>query len=111
MPVRKLILGLALVSIVAAIGATVAFARTKSVRLGDNFFSTRTVRIKHGSAVHWHWSRTRNTHNVTGTTKGARFHSRTGHSGDFSHVFKRRGTFKIICTRHPTQMVMTVRVS
>jgi plastocyanin len=108
--VRRLLLALALVSLLAGIGATLAFARTRSVGLGDNFFTKTKVRIKKGSSVHWHWSRLGNKHNVTGTTRGARVHSRTGHSGSFTHKFNRRGTFRFICTRHPTQMVMTVKV-
>ena len=108
---RRLLLALALVSILAAIGATVALARTSAVSLGDNFFSKGTVKIRRGSAVHWHWSKTRNAHNVTGTTKGARFHSATGHTGGLTHTFNKPGTYRFICTRHPTQMVMTVKVT
>jgi plastocyanin len=106
-----LLLALALISIIAGIGAAFALAATKSVTLRDNFFSTKTVRIRHGSTVRWHWSRTANLHNVTGITRGARVHSRTGHTVTFSHTFRRKGTYTFICTRHPSQMRMTVRVT
>ena len=108
---RRLLVALALASILAAVGATFAFARATSVSLRDNFFSRGTVRIRHGSAVHWTWSKTRNVHNVTGTTTGARVHSKTGHSGSLTFTFTRRGTYTFICTRHPTQMRMTVKVT
>jgi plastocyanin len=109
--VRRLITALALVSLLAALGASFALARsTKSVRLGDNFFTRGALKIKRGTAVHWSWSHTANVHNVT-SKRGVRFHSRTGHSGSFTFVFRKRGTFTIICTKHPTQMRMTIRVS
>jgi plastocyanin len=105
---RRLLIVAALASMLAGIGAALAFASTRSVALHDNYFSPRSVRIHRGSAVHWHW-RTHNRHNVT-AVRGARFHSRTGTNVSYTHVFNRRGTYTIICTRHPTQMRMTVRV-
>jgi plastocyanin len=109
-PVPKLLAVLAAVAAVTAIFASLAFARhTTSVRLGDNFFTRGAVKIKRGSAVRWTWSRTENQHNVT-SKKGDRFRSKTGKSGSFTHVFRKRGTFTIICTKHPAQMRMKVRV-
>jgi plastocyanin len=108
--VRRLVAVLAVVSILAALGAAFATARTtKNVTLGDNFFTVGTLKIKRGTAVHWSWHRTGNAHNVT-SRRGDRFHSRTGHSGSYTHVFRKRGTFLIICTKHPTQMRLRVRV-
>jgi plastocyanin len=109
-PVPKLLAVLAAVAAVTAIFASLAFARhTKSVHAGDNFFTKGSVTIKRGSAVHWSWSGTENQHNVT-SKKGDRFHSRTGTTVSFTHVFRKRGTFTIICTKHPSQMRMRVRV-
>jgi plastocyanin len=107
--VRKLLVSLALVSLLAGIGATVALARAKSVGMGDNYFFNGTVKIKKGSAVHWHWSKTQNLHNVV-SKKGVKFHSKTGHSGSFTYTFRKRGTFTIICTKHPSVMRMKVKV-
>ena len=110
LPVPKFLAVLAAIAAVTAIFASLAFARhTKSVHLGDNFFTKGTVTIKRGSAVHWSWSGTENKHNVT-SKKGDRFHSKTSTSGSFTHVFRKRGTFTIICTKHPAQMRMKVRV-
>lgn len=108
---RKLLTVLALVSLLAGIGAAVAFARTKSVGMGDNYFFNGTVKIKKGSSVHWHWSNTENLHNVVSKAKGERFHSSTGHSGTFTHKFTHRGTFTIICTKHKSTMRMKVKVT
>jgi plastocyanin len=107
---RKLVITLALVSLLAGIGAAVALARTKSVGMGDNYFFVGTVKIKKGSSVRWHWSGTENLHNVV-AKKGVRFHSKTGHSGSFTYTFRKRGTFTIICTKHPSVMRMKVKVT
>src|SRR4051794_22007028 len=52
---RRLLVALALTSILAGIGAAYAFASTKSVRVGDNFFSRSSITIKRGTALNWHW--------------------------------------------------------
>jgi plastocyanin len=106
---RKLAITLALVSLLAGIGAAVALAGTKSVGMGDNYFFAGTVKIKKGSSVRWHWANTQNSHNVV-SKKGVKFHSKTGHSGSFTFTFKKRGTFTIICTKHPSVMRMKVKV-
>jgi plastocyanin len=91
-------------------GAAVALARTKSVGMGDNYFFNGTVTIKKGSSVHWHWANTQNLHNVV-SKKGVKFHSKTGHSGSFTYTFRKKGKFTIICTKHPSVMRMTVKVT
>jgi plastocyanin len=108
MRVRKLFLILTLVSVLAAIGAAYAFAAsTKTVKVGDNFFSKSSLTVKRGTKIKWAWSGTHNPHNIT--SKG-HFHSKTQTSGSFTERFKKKGTYKILCTVHPTQMTMTVRV-
>ena len=106
---RKLLVLLTLTAVLGAIGATLALARTKGVVMGDNYFFNGTVKIKKGSKVHWHWSHTENLHNVV-SKKGVRFHSKTGHSGSFTYTFRKKGTFTIICTKHPSVMRMKVKV-
>jgi plastocyanin len=104
---RKFVL---LITVVAVLAVTaVAFARTKSVGMGDNYFFNGTVTIKKGSSVHWHWANTQNLHNVV-SKKGVKFHSKTGHSGSFTYTFRKKGSFLIICTKHPSVMRMTVKV-
>jgi plastocyanin len=108
--VRRLLIVLTLTVALAGIGAAIAFARvTKNVGMGDNYFFKGSVTIKRGGAVHWQWSGTENLHNVV-SKKGDRFRSKTGRSGSFTHVFKKRGTFTIICTKHPSVMRMKVKV-
>ena len=38
------------------------------------------------------------------------FRSSTKRSGSYSHVFRRRGTYKILCTVHAPEMHMTITV-
>jgi plastocyanin len=104
---RKLLVLLALIAVLACAG--VALAKTKSVGMGDNYFFNGTVTIKKGSSVHWHWAHTQNLHNVV-SKKGVKFHSKTGHSGSFTYTFRKKGTFLILCTKHPSVMRMTVKV-
>src|SRR5919204_3786182 len=106
---RRLLALLTIVVVLAALGAAVAFAKTKSVGMGDNYFFAGSVTIKKGSSVHWHWASTQNLHNVV-SKKGVKFHSKTGHSGSFTYTFRKKGTFTIICTKHPSVMRMTVKV-
>ena len=105
---RKFLVLLTVTAVLA--GAAVALARTKSVGMGDNYFFNGTVTIKKGSSVHWHWANNQNLHNVV-SKKGVTFHSKTGHSGNFSYTFRKKGTFTIICTKHSSVMRMTVKVT
>jgi plastocyanin len=105
---RKFLVLLTITAVLA--GAAVALARTKSVGMGDNYFFNGTVTIKKGGSVHWHWASTQNLHNVV-AKKGVKFHSTTGHSGSFTYTFRKKGTFTIICTKHPSVMRMTVKVT
>ena len=105
---RKLLVLLTITAVLG--GAAVALARTKSVGMGDNYFFNGTVTIKKGSSVHWHWANTQNLHNVV-SKKGVKFHSKTGHSGSFTYTFRKKGKFTIICTKHPSVMRMTVKVT
>jgi len=63
--------------------------------------------------VTWVWAGGRG-HNVTGMTRTGRdvFRSRTTARVGFrySHRFRRRASFRVICTVHPRAMRMTVRV-
>jgi plastocyanin len=102
---------LALLTVAAVLAtAGIALARTKSVGMGDNYFFNGSVTIKKGSSVHWHWANTENLHNVVSRARSESFRSKTGHSGSFTHTFKHKGTFTIICTRHKSTMRMKVKV-
>jgi plastocyanin len=96
---------------VAAIGAAFAipaFGATKSVKIGDNFFSPKSVSVKRGTKVVWKWTG-HAPHNVTVTSGPKRFHSKTQSRGSFSAIPHTKGTYRIVCTIH-AGMTMTLKV-
>ena len=83
---------------VAAIGAALAvpaLGAGASVRVDDDFFRAKTVRITQGSTVTWRWVGDR-PHNV----KFRSFRSTIKKTGSYRHKFTRRGTYRYICTLH-----------
>jgi plastocyanin len=99
--------------VVLAIAALVlpatAFAATRGVALKDKRFSTRSLTISKGTKVRWRWKSHR-LHNVTVVKGPVTFRSSTKTRGSFSHVFRKKGTYKILCTVHAPQMRMTITV-
>ncbi len=111
-----LIAGLALAP--SAPGEAASAGRgTKTVKVGDDFFSPTVTRIVRGSSVKWVWSsRNDNQHDVSlktapnGVRKG-RFQSSTESAGfRFTRRFAKAGRYGFICNIHPDDMRMTVRV-
>ncbi len=99
----KLLALLAAAGVIAVI-ATPAMGAGASVKVGDDFFKAKTVRITKGSTVTWRWVGS-DGHNVVG--KG--FKSKIQNKGTFKHKFTKTGTFKYVCTIHD-QMKGTVIV-
>lgn len=74
----------------------------KTVKVGDNFFSPTKLSISDGTKVAFSWVGD-NKHNVTKKSgPGGSFASTTtARNGvQFSHKFKKAGTYKLICTIH-----------
>jgi len=112
---RKL-LALATVTVAAAVLAVPAFAATKSVKIGDNFFVTKakknsTVTAKVGDTVKWNWTG-KFPHNVTVKSGPVKFTSKTQKAGTFSKKITKKGTYKIFCSVHGAALQsMTLKVS
>jgi plastocyanin len=101
---RKLPLLLAALALVAALVATQAFAATGVTwKVGTN----KTVKIRKGGTVKWVWGDSA-PHNVKG--KGFKSSVKTGKGKTYSHTFRVRGIYKVICQVHPTTMKTTVKV-
>ena len=101
---RRLAFLFVIASLLAAVVAASAFAATNVAwKVGTN----KTVKIHKGGTVKWIWSDGA-PHNV----KGPGFVSKTvsGKGKTYSHRFRKKGTFKIICQVHPTTMKTTVKV-
>jgi plastocyanin len=93
---RRLIALLGAAGLLAAISAP-ALGSGTTVKVGGYKFTPKTIHIKKGSTVTWKWTATNDDpHNVT--FKG--FHSKTQEHGRFSHTFRKKGTFKYVCTIH-----------
>lgn len=124
---RLRIRALAVVSCVAAVallGVTAASAQAPKqppvkVTVNDFYFAPTAVTIKKGRAVKWIWS-SYNTypHDVhlkqgpKGLKNKSRFSTTTTAVTDahFQRTFEVPGTYKFICTVHPSEMKMTVTV-
>ncbi len=81
------------------------------VKLGDNFFKPKKKTVAKGTKIRFAWKGS-NRHNVTLRKGPGSFVSTTTRKKgvDFTHRFKKRGTYKIYCTIHPTQMKLNVKV-
>jgi plastocyanin len=78
-------------------------AKAKRVSLKDDFFSPKTVRVARGGKVTWVW-KGENDHNVRfrKVPAGAKRPkgSSTQSSGRFSRTFRKRGTYRYVCSIH-----------
>jgi plastocyanin len=114
------------------IPAAGASAKTKTVKVADDFFAPTVVKVKKNDRVNWKWDdMNTNSHNVTmtkgpkGVKKGCKTKGPDAYSpliskcnksstGAIGIKFKKKmnvkGTYKFICTIHPTVMKMTVKV-
>ena len=101
---RRLALLFVTASLAAAVVAASAFAATGVTwKVG----TSKTVKIRKGGTVKWVWGDSA-PHNVKGT--GFKSSVKTGKGKSYSHTFRSRGTFKIICQIHPTTMKTVVKV-
>jgi plastocyanin len=81
--------------------ASTARAATRSVVLRDIAFKPTTVKIHRGDRVRWRWDDGDTPHNVT-SRGSTRFKSSTTKStGTYVARFRRRGTYRYVCTIHP----------
>jgi plastocyanin len=113
----------ACVAAVALVGASAAPAkappRPAAVTVNDFYFGPSALTIKKGGTVKWAWSAL-NTypHDVhlksgpKGLKQKGSYSTKTTavSNAHFQHAFPTPGTYKFICTIHPTQMKLTVTV-
>ena len=103
---KKILASLCAVAVAAAV-AVPALAATTTVRVDDDFFRAKTVRIKKDATVRWTWVGER-PHNVV--FKG--FKSKLQRTGTYRHTFRKAGTYRYVCTLHSDKgMKGTVVVS
>ena len=107
----------------AGVAATAAGAgkapKPKLVTVADFYFGPGSVTVPKGGAVKWVWASTNyESHDVhlkqgpTGLKQKGTYSTKTTAvtNATFKHAFPTPGTYRFICTIHPTQMKMTVTV-
>ena len=99
--------------VLALVAAGPATAKTRNVKIGDNYFvrpgsPKPTVKVRKGTIVRWNWTGS-HSHNVVGSGP-SHFQSALKRSGHFSKKMKKRGTYSVICQIH-SGMRMKLRVT
>lgn len=94
-------------------------SKPKEVSVADFYFGPEKLTLKEGQSVNWVWAES-NTypHDVhlksgpKGLKEKASYSTKTTAVTDaeFEKMFTTPGTYKFICTIHPTQMHMTIVV-
>jgi plastocyanin len=108
---------------VALLGAAAApakqAAKTKVVTVNDFYFGPSSVTIKKGQSVQWVWSELNSYPHDVHLKKGPKnLKKKSTYStkttavteAQFKKKFETAGTYKFICTIHPTEMHLTVTV-
>jgi len=98
-------LAVAFAATATAEDAPVRAAKTRTVRIGDNFFKRKTIRVRKGTFVRWVWGADGNPtvveHDVY-STKGTRL--RSGFRTEGAYRKRIRKTTRYLCRVHPTTM-------
>ncbi len=77
------------------------------VKMVDSLFKPKAVAVKRGTTVKW-----KNAGQLDHNVKGSGFASKTvAPGGGYAFRFSKAGTYKYLCTIHPTTMKGTVSVS
>ena len=110
---RKLLVPLIALALVAAAGGHAAARPQKSIKVGDNFFVRKgpppTVTVSRGTRVVFNW-RGSNLHNVHARKGPITFRSNFKVHGSFAKILSKRGRYVIYCDIHGPAMRMTIRV-
>jgi len=112
---RKFAAGaLVLAALVAAPATQAGGAKSKIIKIGDNFFAPDSVKVTKGTKVVWRWPKyAGDTHDVklrSGPKGVKKFKSDFAASDySFARTLKKPGKYVVICTLHQ-DMTMTIRV-
>jgi len=97
---------------IAVASPTAEVAKTKTVKVADNFYSPKKLTVAKGTTVKWVWSnRNADSHDVylNKKPKGVEHFQSAPAATFFSYKrkLKKAGTYKILCTFHEN---MTMRI-
>jgi plastocyanin len=100
---KSIVVVLALAACAAAALAATAFAATKSIKVGDNYYvrpsGVPKVTVSKGTTVVWRF-RGSNPHTVTVSRGPTKFSSGVRSSGSYRKKLRKRGTYTIFCLIH-----------
>lgn len=107
---RKLIITALLAT--AALPAFAGAANAATIKVGDNFFNPTKKTVSVGSKVKFKWVGTRKHQIVKTSGPGGKVASRTtdDRGVNLAKRFGTRGTYRFICTIHPEEMRLTLKV-
>jgi plastocyanin len=94
--------GLALCA--AALPQPAVSAGVKRVVLKDIDFSPATVTVRRGDSVRWVWRDPNVSHDVTSRGRLRFRSSATRLTGTHTVRFRRKGTYRYVCTIHPSML-------
>jgi len=116
---RSLALGAVILCLVPAVAGSAPAAKPKRVSVADFYFGPDQVTIKRGGAVKWVWATTNTYPHDVHLKQGPKGLEHKGSystkttavtNARFTRAFETPGTYRFICTIHPTQMKLTVTV-
>jgi plastocyanin len=115
MHMRRMIGLVAVVAVAAAIAAPGVVARGEpeaTIAVGNNFLSPSKKTIVTGTKLRFRWAGGVRHHIVKSEGPGGEIHSpATSKRGvNLTHLFNRRGTYRFVCTIHPTEMHLKLTV-
>jgi plastocyanin len=103
---------IAAIALLPVLGGVANGAPKATVKLGDNFFSPSVKSVTSGTKVRFRWIGD-NRHNVTKSSgPGGGFSSRTTRANgvNFAKRFTKKGTYRLLCTIHPSTMRLKLTV-
>jgi plastocyanin len=113
---RRMIGSLAVLALAAAVVAPGVLARGEpeaTITVGNNFLSPSNKTIPAGTELRFRWVGGLRHHIVKTKGPGGDIRSpATSKRGvNLVHVFNKRGTYRFICTIHPTEMHLSLTVA
>lgn len=113
---RRIIGSIAVTALLAAVLAPGVLARGEpeaTITVGNNFLSPAQKTIAAGTKLEFRWVGGERHHIVKTKGPGGDIHSpATGQRGvNLAHTFNKRGSYRFICTFHPTEMHLNLTVA
>ena len=115
----SLALGVVILGLHPVAAGSVPPAKPKIVTVADFYFGPDQVTIKRGSSVKWVWAASNTYPHDVHLKQGPKGLKHKGSystkttavtNARFTRAFETPGTYRFICTIHPTQMKLTVTV-